>query len=119
MSLSLWCYPTLLLTCRSSSFRIVVNAADNKQRDANMSELRISIDKEKNRVSVKNNGQGIPVEVHKEHKCYVPSLIFGELLTGSNFDDNEAKTTGKFRFGQTHMLRWYAYFLDQNKFDLT
>ena len=56
---------------------IVVNAADNKQRDANMTELRIDIDKEKNRLSVYNNGQGIPVVMHKEHGIYVPELIFG------------------------------------------
>ena len=31
---------------------------------------------------------------HKEHNCYVPELIFAHLLTGSNFDDNEKKTTG-------------------------
>merc|ERR1712091_326069 len=32
--------------------------------------------------------------MHREHGCYVPTLIFGHLLTGSNFDDNEKKTTG-------------------------
>lgn len=25
---------------------------------------------------------------------YIPELIFGELLTGSNFNDNEKKVTG-------------------------
>ncbi|RYG66342.1 hypothetical protein EON64_09990, partial [archaeon] len=29
-----------------------------------------------------------------EHQIYVPELIFGHLLTGSNFDDEEQKTTG-------------------------
>ena len=32
--------------------------------------------------------------MHKEHNVYVPTLIFGHLLTGSNFDDDEKKTTG-------------------------
>ncbi len=32
--------------------------------------------------------------VHKEHQIYVPELIFGNLLTGSNFDDGMKKTTG-------------------------
>lgn len=32
--------------------------------------------------------------MHKEEKMFVPELIFGELLTGSNFDDQEKKTTG-------------------------
>ena len=56
---------------------IVVNAADNKQRDPNMTELKITIDKENNRLSVYNNGKGIPVVMHKEHNIYVPELIFG------------------------------------------
>ena len=59
-----------------------------------MSELHIEVDAENNFVSVKNNGNGIPVAMHKEHNCYVPTLIFGHLLTGSNFDDDEKKTTG-------------------------
>jgi len=73
---------------------ILVNAADNKQRDPNMDKLDVTIDAESNTISVKNNGQGIPVEIHKEQKCYVPTMIFGQLLTGSNFDDDEKKTTG-------------------------
>lgn len=73
---------------------ILVNAADNKQRDPSMNSLEIMIDPEENLISVKNNGKGIPVVMHKEHDCYVPTLIFGHLLTGSNFDDNEEKTTG-------------------------
>jgi DNA topoisomerase-2 len=32
--------------------------------------------------------------MHQEHNVYVPELIFGHLLTGSNFDDQEQKTTG-------------------------
>ena len=73
---------------------VVVNASDNKQRDPNMDKLDITVDAEANVISVKNNWKGIPVEMHKEHKCYVPTMIFGHLLTGSNFDDDEKKTTG-------------------------
>lgn len=73
---------------------IVVNAADNKQRDPSMDILDITVDAEKNYITVKNNGKGIPILMHKVHNVYVPSLIFGHLLTGSNFDDDEKKTTG-------------------------
>lgn len=73
---------------------ILVNAADNKQRDPNMDRMEITIDAEEGTISVLNNGKGIPVVMHKEHGCYVPTLIFGHLLTGSNFDDDEKKTTG-------------------------
>lgn len=73
---------------------ILVNAADNKQRDPNMDRMEITVDASSNKISVLNNGKGIPVAMHKEHGCYVPTLIFGHLLTGSNFDDGEKKTTG-------------------------
>ena len=73
---------------------IVVNAADNKQRDPNMDKLDIVVDAIHNKISVRNNGKGIPVVIHREQNCYVPTMIFGQLLTGSNFDDDEQKTTG-------------------------
>jgi len=73
---------------------ILVNASDNKQRDSNMDKLDVTIDPSANTISVMNNGKGIPIVMHKEHNVYVPELIFGFLLTGSNFDDDEKKTTG-------------------------
>lgn len=73
---------------------ILVNAADNKQRDKNMSCIKVTIDSENNTISVWNNGKGIPVVEHKVEKVYVPALIFGQLLTSSNYDDDEKKVTG-------------------------
>ncbi|XP_025972113.1 DNA topoisomerase 2-alpha [Dromaius novaehollandiae] len=73
---------------------ILVNAADNKQRDKSMSCIKITIDPENNMISVWNNGKGIPVVEHKVEKVYVPALIFGQLLTSSNYDDDEKKVTG-------------------------
>lgn len=43
---------------------ILVNAADNKQRDKNMDAMKITIDREKGEISVYNNGRGIPIEIH-------------------------------------------------------
>jgi DNA topoisomerase-2 len=73
---------------------ILVNAADNKQRDPKMDSLKVVIDVENNLVSVYNNGDGVPVDMHKEEGVYVPELIFGHLLTSSNYDDTMKKTTG-------------------------
>ncbi len=73
---------------------IMVNASDNKQRDPSMTRIEVTINPEEGFIRVWNNGNGIPIAIHQEHKIYVPELIFGNLLTGSNFDDNEAKTTG-------------------------
>ena len=73
---------------------ILVNAADNKQRDKSMNTIKVDIDAEKNTISVWNNGQGIPVTMHKEQNMYVPTMIFGHLLTSSNYNDDEKKVTG-------------------------
>ncbi|KAJ8655655.1 hypothetical protein O0I10_008744 [Lichtheimia ornata] len=73
---------------------ILVNAADNKIRDPTMNTIKVLIDRESNLISVYNNGRGIPVTMHKEENVYVPELIFGHLLTSSNYDDNQKKVTG-------------------------
>lgn len=56
---------------------ILVNAADNFQRDKRMDTIKIEINPEQEMISVYNNGKGIPIEIHKDHHCYVPELIFG------------------------------------------
>jgi DNA topoisomerase II len=73
---------------------ILVNAADNKVRDKTMNVIKITIDKKTNTFKIYNNGKGIPVVIHKDEKVFVPTLIFGHLLTSSNYDDNEKKVTG-------------------------
>uniref|UniRef100_UPI00398EFC1C DNA topoisomerase 2-alpha n=1 Tax=Pristiophorus japonicus TaxID=55135 RepID=UPI00398EFC1C len=91
------------LNCREVTFvpglykifdEILVNAADNKQRDKNMSCIKISIDSENNTITVWNNGKGIPIVEHKVEKVFVPNLIFGQLLTSSNYNDDQKKVTG-------------------------
>jgi DNA topoisomerase-2 len=59
-----------------------------------MDTLKVTIDKENNTISIYNNGRGIPIEIHQKEKIYVPELIFGHLLTSSNYDDNEKKVVG-------------------------
>ncbi|KAG4072540.1 hypothetical protein HA402_004629 [Bradysia odoriphaga] len=73
---------------------ILVNAADNKQRDKNMSKIKVDINAETNTISVWNDGQGIPVVMHQTEKMFVPTMIFGHLLTSSNYNDEEQKVTG-------------------------
>ncbi|KAG5646884.1 hypothetical protein DXG03_001960 [Asterophora parasitica] len=73
---------------------ILVNAADNKINDASMDTLKVNIDVEEGTISVYNNGRGIPIEMHASEKIYIPELIFGHLLSSSNYDDDEKKLTG-------------------------
>lgn len=71
---------------------ILVNAADNRQRGT--TEIKVWIDRENGEIAVRNNGNGIPIEMHEKEGIYIPEMIFGHLLTGSNYDDDQQKVTG-------------------------
>ncbi len=71
---------------------ILVNAVDQTVRDPTCTQIKVNI--EKNQVTVFNNGKGIPVQIHKEYNIYVPELIFGNLLSGENYNKNEKRTVG-------------------------
>lgn len=62
--------------------------------DASMDTLKVTIDVDEGTISVYNNGRGIPIEMHSKEKMYIPELIFGHLLSSSNYDDDEKKLTG-------------------------
>lgn len=72
---------------------IVVNARDHQIIDSTCNKIKISLNKEEGWISVWNNGNGVPVVMHKDEKVYVPEMIFGNLLTSSNYD-KKGKTTG-------------------------
>lgn len=73
---------------------ILVNAADNLVRCPEQDTIRVDVDTAAGSISVWNNGKGLPVQMHNEHKVYVPELVFGQLLTSDNYDDSEKKVVG-------------------------
>ena len=73
----------------------LVNARDASETDKTCNTINIWYNKEEGYIRIFNNGdRGIPVEEHPKHKTLVPSMIFGELLTSSNYDDTQKRTTG-------------------------
>ena len=70
---------------------VITNAVDEHQRNNSLNRIDVTIDREKNTISVRDNG-GIPIEIHKEHGQYVPEVIFGNLMSGSNYDDTDERT---------------------------
>jgi DNA topoisomerase-2 len=68
---------------------ILTNASDHYWRNVGVKYIKIKF--EDDHFEIENDGTGIPVEIHKGEKLYVPELIFGHLLAGSNFDDTEER----------------------------
>lgn len=71
---------------------ILTNATDHATRDSTVTTIKVDFNKETGEITVFNNGSGVPVEHHKEHNIYVPELIFGNMLSGSNYNDNDDRT---------------------------
>lgn len=59
-----------------------------------MTMIKVTIDKQQNQITVWNNGKGLPIQIHSKEKVYVPELVFGHMLTSSNYDDSIKKVTG-------------------------
>lgn len=82
---------------------ILVNASDHATRLLSSTEpdvkpvknIKVSIDKETGEISVWNDGDGIDIIEHPEYNnIYVPSLIFSELLTSTNYNKEEERIVG-------------------------
>jgi DNA topoisomerase-2 len=72
---------------------ILVNAID--QHTLHPKKVtRIDVSWDESSVTVRNNGDGIPIKMHEKEKVWLPELIFGHLLTSSNYDDTKERTTG-------------------------
>lgn len=65
------------------------NAARSRSSKHNPTKIKINIDKETGMTQVWNDGDYIPIEMHQTEKVYNHTLIFGNLLTSSNYDDSK------------------------------
>lgn len=71
---------------------ILTNASDHSIRTGKVKYIKIEVCND--HVTVENDGDGIPVVLHKEKKVYVPYLVFGELFSGENFNDSDKRLVG-------------------------
>ena len=71
------------------------NAVDNTARSLKSGNKTTKIEvsftptEKGTRITVKNDGDVVPIEIHGDSGLYNHSLIFGQLLSSSNYDDEE------------------------------
>jgi DNA topoisomerase-2 len=76
---------------------ILVNAIDrNSLHPKQVSSISIAIDKDMGSVTIENNGPlgGIGVRMHEKEGLWNPELVFGHLLTSTNYDDTQKRIVG-------------------------
>jgi DNA topoisomerase-2 len=81
---------------------LIVNALDHLKRISMdkknfknpVKNIKVNIVQEDNKIEVYNDGDGIDIEMHPEHNIYIPELIFGNMLTSTNYDEKDDKIIG-------------------------
>ncbi len=57
-----------------------------------MKTIKISVDKETGTISIMNDGDGIDIDKHSAYNnVWIPELILGELLTSTNYNQEDEK----------------------------
>jgi DNA topoisomerase-2 len=84
---------------------VIVNAIDHSMRlkseqshkddVKHVKNIKITIDKNTGYITVYNDGNGVDIKKHSSYgELWIPEMIFGELLTSTNYDKNEEKIWG-------------------------
>lgn len=76
------------------AMELLTNATDRAQNPA-FGLTKIDVTVTDTDIVITNDGTGIPIEMDPKHNIYVPEMIFGNMLSGSNFQDNGKTTGGK------------------------
>lgn len=74
--------------CERIMLEILSNTADNvvRSRQLGVNPGKITMAMDRKTVVIRNNGVPIPVEIKQGTSMYVPELIFGNMLTSSNYE---------------------------------
>ena len=98
-----------IVNCRDHVVRqqTAINNGDEKALPVTYIDISIQED---GTIIMTNDGNGIDVAQHPEHKKWIPELIFGHMRTSTNYDKTEKKIVGgKNGFGFKLVLMWSTY----------
>jgi DNA topoisomerase-2 len=76
---------------------VLVNAIDrNSMYPKQVTSISINVDKDSGMVTIDNNGPlgGLVVQKNQKEDVWNPELVFGHLLTSTNYDDTQKRIVG-------------------------
>jgi DNA topoisomerase II len=88
-------FDEVIVNAIDHSMRLKAEEAKGKDNIKHVKNIKVSIDKDTGIITVYNDGNGIDIKKHSTYgDLWVPELIFGELLTSTNYDKGEEKIWG-------------------------
>ena len=98
-----------IVNCRDHVVRMTQAISSGQENCIPVSNIDISIGDD-GTITMFNDGNGIDVAEHPEHKIWIPEMIFGHLRTSTNYDKTEKKIVGgKNGFGFKLVLIWSTH----------
>jgi DNA topoisomerase-2 len=100
-----------MVNMRDHVVRQAQAVADGKSDALPVTTLEVEIDPVDGTIHMTNDGNGIDVAQHPEHKLWIPEMIFGHLRTSTNYDENKKEKIvgGKNGFGFKLVLIWSVW----------
>ena len=100
-----------MVNMRDHVVRQAQAVADGKPDALPVTTLEVEIDPADGTIHMTNDGNGIDVAQHPEHKLWIPEMIFGHLRTSTNYDENKKEKIvgGKNGFGFKLVLIWSVW----------
>ena len=100
-----------MVNMRDHVVRQAQAVADGKPDALPVTTLEVEIDPIDGTIHMTNDGNGIDVAQHPEHKLWIPEMIFGHLRTSTNYDENKKEKIvgGKNGFGFKLVLIWSVW----------
>jgi len=88
------CFDELLVNAFDHSKRQLSKIKSGNSLAVKVSNIKVEISVEEGSISIYNDGDGIDIEILPEYDIYPPELIFGTLLTSTNYNDEEKREWG-------------------------
>jgi len=88
-------FDEVIVNAIDHSMRLKADEAKGKEDIKHVKNIKVTIDKESGRITIMNDGNGVDIKKHSSYgDLWIPELIFGELLTSTNYDKGEEKIWG-------------------------
>ena len=99
-----------IVNCRDHQVRMDAKITAAAEADVKpVSQISVSIS-EDGTITMSNDGNGIDVIEHPEHKLWIPEMIFAHLRTSTNYNKQEKKIVGgKNGFGVKLVFIWSSW----------